>query len=214
MNYNKIYDDFIEDRIDKTVNEYSETHHILPKSLGGTNNKENLIRLSFRDHYFAHLLLYKIQTDNLSKYKMIKALHYMISDNRNNRIVNSRIFDSVKRFTKNKLTKFYSTQEGKELSLKRSRAGAKTRSSNIIFNFYHEICGKVICTAYELILKYPDQKLNSSNLIKVGNKERGRHKGWILYENINLDFNKIHKDKISKSTKGRIPWNKKTKKIK
>jgi len=39
--------------------EYSESHHIVPRCEGGGNEPENLIRLSARDHLFAHLILAK-----------------------------------------------------------------------------------------------------------------------------------------------------------
>lgn len=37
--------------------EYYELHHILPKSMGGTNEKENLILLTLQEHVLAHYLL-------------------------------------------------------------------------------------------------------------------------------------------------------------
>lgn len=73
MNYQKIYDDLIEKRrknplIKIRVNSkqklydgiYTETHHIIPKSINGTNDKENLIELTSREHFIAHKLLFKI----------------------------------------------------------------------------------------------------------------------------------------------------------
>lgn len=62
MNYTKIYIDFISDRKSKehSLKGYSEKHHILPRSLGGGDDDENLIKLSLRDHIFAHALLAKI----------------------------------------------------------------------------------------------------------------------------------------------------------
>lgn len=44
--------------------QYFEVHHILPRSLGGTNEPSNLIKLSAGDHYFAHLCLAKIYGGN------------------------------------------------------------------------------------------------------------------------------------------------------
>lgn len=37
--------------------EYHETHHIIPKCMGGTNDEDNLIDLFAREHYEAHRLL-------------------------------------------------------------------------------------------------------------------------------------------------------------
>jgi len=47
----------------RTFLTYFENHHILPKCLGGTNDNENLILLTAREHYIAHYLLAKIYPD-------------------------------------------------------------------------------------------------------------------------------------------------------
>lgn len=61
MNYQRIYDEFIADRRSKPVPMgYTERHHILPRSLGGSDDPENLIDLTAEDHLFAHMLLAKI----------------------------------------------------------------------------------------------------------------------------------------------------------
>ena len=67
MNYERIYSEFIADRIAKQPSkpEYFEKHHILPKCRGGLNGKENLIRLTPEDHFFAHCCLAKIHGGSL-----------------------------------------------------------------------------------------------------------------------------------------------------
>lgn len=60
---------------------YVEKHHIIPKSLGGKHNKENLVLLSAREHYVCHKLLTKMVTDN-AKYKMLEAFS-IFSNNKN-----------------------------------------------------------------------------------------------------------------------------------
>ena len=78
MNYKKIYDDLILQAKINIPNGYTEVHHIIPKSLGGNNLKDNLIRLSPRQHYIAHLLLYKIHKGNgIYGEKMLYALMCM-----------------------------------------------------------------------------------------------------------------------------------------
>lgn len=42
---------------------YTENHHIVPKSLGGTNDKSNLILLTAREHFLCHLLLCRMLSD-------------------------------------------------------------------------------------------------------------------------------------------------------
>ena len=44
---------------DRSLECYTEKHHIIPKSMGGLDTKENLVVLTAREHYIAHLLLTK-----------------------------------------------------------------------------------------------------------------------------------------------------------
>jgi hypothetical protein len=49
-----------------------EVHHILPKSLGGTDKDENLVKMTYRQHYVAHWILWKIYGG-----KMANAFFFM-----------------------------------------------------------------------------------------------------------------------------------------
>jgi len=63
MNYSRIYRAFIADRQQKQEISrlgYFERHHIIPRSLGGSDDDGNLIDLTPEDHFFAHLLLARI----------------------------------------------------------------------------------------------------------------------------------------------------------
>jgi hypothetical protein len=53
-----------------------ELHHILPRSLGGSNRASNLVLLTPKEHYVCHLLLTKMVSGNL-RYKMIYAFFRM-----------------------------------------------------------------------------------------------------------------------------------------
>ena len=60
MNYKKIYDQLIERAKMRTLEGYSENHHIIPKCMGGSNELDNFVALTGREHFIAHLLLAKI----------------------------------------------------------------------------------------------------------------------------------------------------------
>ena len=47
--------------------EYYERHHIIPKSLGGSNDPINLVYLTAREHFICHLLLTKMVTGKMKK---------------------------------------------------------------------------------------------------------------------------------------------------
>lgn len=72
--YTKWYDAIICNARHKSVNPeiYYEVHHVVPRSLHGDNSKENLVRLTAREHYVCHRLLTKM-TIGLDKQKMAYA---------------------------------------------------------------------------------------------------------------------------------------------
>lgn len=53
-----------------------EKHHIIPRSLGGTNDPDNLVKLSAREHFICHRLLPKF-TKEKSRTKMLYAIWKM-----------------------------------------------------------------------------------------------------------------------------------------
>lgn len=71
MNYDEFINNILQTRGRFNCgNSYSERHHILPKCLGGTNEKDNLIDLYPQEHFIAHKLLTQKYPDNI---KIIQA---------------------------------------------------------------------------------------------------------------------------------------------
>jgi hypothetical protein len=56
----------------RTLTGYIERHHIIPRSLGGDNSKNNLVDLTAREHLICHLLLVRMTTEE-SRKKMLAA---------------------------------------------------------------------------------------------------------------------------------------------
>lgn len=69
INKNKILD---------PKSQYCEKHHIVPKSLGGSNKRENIVYLSAKDHFVCHKLLVKFTT-GIDNQKMWNALWRMMN---------------------------------------------------------------------------------------------------------------------------------------
>lgn len=94
--YNKIYNDFIQKRKARKniTTDFCEEHHIIPKSLGGTTEKTNLIKLTPREHFFAHLLLTKITKENY-QIKMYQALKFMSDVGSSKKYINSRQYETA-----------------------------------------------------------------------------------------------------------------------
>jgi hypothetical protein len=68
---------------------YVERHHIIPKWMGGSDDKENLVYLSARVHFIAHWMLYKIYRDA----KSARALYGMCDNRRPERSITSRQYE-------------------------------------------------------------------------------------------------------------------------
>jgi hypothetical protein len=79
MNYKNIYNKIIEFRIDNVPAGYVERHHIIPRSLGGSDKECNIVALTAREHFICHLLLTKIHPENTPSWgKMVKAFMMML----------------------------------------------------------------------------------------------------------------------------------------
>lgn len=100
MNYKKIYNKIISERRNHPINdEYTEYHHIIPKSLGGSDDKTNLVALTAREHFICHLLLTKMFNERTVEWiKMIKAFNRMFySCKRQNRYSNNKWYGYLKK---------------------------------------------------------------------------------------------------------------------
>jgi hypothetical protein len=64
MDYQRCHDRIIERARNRTLEGYSEEHHVIPKCRGGSNDSANLVRLTPEEHYVVHQLLVKIYPDD------------------------------------------------------------------------------------------------------------------------------------------------------
>jgi hypothetical protein len=119
-----------------------DNHHIVPKSLGGSNEKSNIAVLTYDEHFLAHWLLTKF-TEGKARISMLKALSEMkrAGKNHKNRVVSGWQYSVTRRARSEAMTlwlktpegqnaakkggagqrAFYETQEGQEVAKKRGR---------------------------------------------------------------------------------------------
>lgn len=95
--YKLWHDNIIARGKNRVLTGYKEKHHIIPRSLGGSDSKENLVALTLREHFIVHILLCKF-TINKSRIKMLNALHAMMFFTTKKRKVktSSRIVESLR----------------------------------------------------------------------------------------------------------------------
>ena len=84
----------------RTLDGYTERHHVIPKSLNGSDDKNNLVDLTAREHFICHWLLTKMYTGE-AKAKMVYALNGMKRNGkftqRYETLITSRVYESLKK---------------------------------------------------------------------------------------------------------------------
>ena len=64
MDHQRVYNQIINKALSRCVEGYTEKHHIIPKSLGGSNHRDNIVRLTAREHFLCHWLLHRAYPSN------------------------------------------------------------------------------------------------------------------------------------------------------
>jgi hypothetical protein len=83
VNYKKIYDNLIQKAQGRILETYKETHHIIPRCMGGTDESSNLVDLTPEEHYLAHQLLVKIHPGD---HRLAKAAAMMVPNRPSNKM--------------------------------------------------------------------------------------------------------------------------------
>lgn len=112
MNYKKIYDQLVEKAKVRGLNKkkhegYFEIHHIIPKCMAGSDDKENLVMFTAKEHYIAHLLLWKAypEEEGLFYAAYFMSNHLLLKQK-------SRIFEQLRIENSQKLSERNSNNSG------------------------------------------------------------------------------------------------------
>lgn len=139
LRYINRYISYIENCRTKLFTGGTEKHHILPKSFGGGNGI-NLLRMSPRHHYIAHVLLSKATGSP----KMIKALHKMVysrtGDVSRDYRISSRMYDYLKK----EHAKVVSAYSKNTVAAEHIYTGEVRRIQQRVFNTYNGILYEAI----------------------------------------------------------------------
>ena len=112
MNYKSIYEEIINNAKNRgfdrrKLNYYTERHHIIPKCLGGTNDKSNLVLLTGREHYLCHKILFKL---NITNHKLgcawIMMNRILNCDNKNSKTFN-KLKESFSKICSERMLKYF-----------------------------------------------------------------------------------------------------------
>lgn len=167
MEYNKHYNNLISSRLElqpyrrvkKQAGEYFEVHHIQPRCLGGDDSKHNLILLTGREHYIAHLFLWKIHGGKLF-YAVWRMTHPLTTSGVGAKIT-SRRFDYLRKQQQNNNRRYgeHHWNYGKQHSME---AREKMRLAKL---------GKTSPRKGKRLTDETKEKLRKANIGKVLSKE-------------------------------------------
>lgn len=139
MNYSKIYESLISnaqlENRKKHKGIYYENHHIIPKSIGGSDCKENLVLLTAKEHFISHKILFLLNPNNES---LIRAFHMMCRSGNGDYPVSSRDYQDSRELLsriqkenrKGKNNPMYGRKITEETRKKLSIAGRKRKHSD------------------------------------------------------------------------------------
>jgi hypothetical protein len=186
MNYQKIYNQIIERAKTRQLEGYKEKHHIIPKCLGGSNDKENLVELTAREHFLCHMLLCEIYPkENKLKYALFLMSVGKRKNKNNTYKPSSRVYSRLKHQYSNIISlinKGRIMSEETKLKISNSNKGKKTK-------------------------EYKKRSVDYSDKISKihkGKKRSKETKRKMSEAHINKKLSKEHKDKISQSNKGNV----------
>lgn len=230
--YYKIYHQIINRAKNRTLSTYCETHHIVPKSLGGSNTKENLVRLTAREHFVCHLLLTKMH-EGKNKDKMIYAVWAMTTlqnEYQQRYRINSRTYELLRiqystlksiqlkgksgrkhsEATKKKISEAHTGKKRKPMSKEsKEKLSISLRGKNLGKKRTEEQKKKQSAIQKKIPKKRHSeetkQKLREINLGKIKGPFSDEHKQKISKALKGKPKNKISIEKQRQKIKGRIP---------
>jgi hypothetical protein len=97
----------------------AERHHILPKSLGGSNDKNNIVKLTPKQHFICHRLLVKMTT-GIARQKMVYAF-WIMSNKKRLHTVSSNSYSEAKRLIQDVMSSRHITDEFRRQCSERMR---------------------------------------------------------------------------------------------
>ena len=195
--YKQWHDNIIANGKKRKLIGYKEVHHILPKSLGGSNDKSNLVELTAREHFLVHLLLCKF-TVGQAKMKMSYAFHAMCSFKNARRYnkVNSRLVEKIRsnfKFTKEHRQKLSKAQIGNKKGIgNKNNLGRKFSKETRLKMSKSKIGNK-----NALGLKHSEEFKEKMRRINTG-KKYSLGKRYLNKDGKNLVVNKSEVDKYLK----------------
>lgn len=167
---------------------YSEKHHIIPKSLGGKNDKSNIVLLNAKAHFISHLLLPKMCITTNDKRRMVYAFYRM---SHSSKYTKDRYTSSLYSFHKENFIKLIS---GKNHPLY-GRSDLFIGSKNPFFGKKH---------SKETMIKFHNKVVSEESKRKMSKAKKGIKTGPCLSKGHIGELNSMYGKPRTKEVKAKI----------
>jgi hypothetical protein len=152
-----------------------EKHHIIPKSIGGSNDASNLVLLTAREHYVCHLLLPKMCINNNDVYKMSYAFFSMKKNTLHKGRYTSKLHQIHREAMIRKISKENSVhwkrkksdEQVKKMVETRRRNGCLASDRNGMFGKKHTFDSKILMSERRKAVVNIDKQIESNPFRKA-----------------------------------------------
>lgn len=206
MDHGHVYDQLIQKAKErKHVEGYVERHHIVPRCLGGSDNPDNIVVLTAREHFIAHALLCYM-------YPHIDKLYFafglMAYSRKQQRKVNSKGYAHLKQQLAHALSRLLKGKICPEVTRRAVSKANRNRiyTTEILENMARAKRGKKLSESH--IQKLKERVFSETHRTNISAKLKGRSFSESHRKNLRESLSKREitaewKENLSKAGKGR-----------
>ena len=168
--YYKWYNQIISYARNRSINGYTEQHHIIPRALGGTDTPSNLVKLTAKEHLVVHMLLPRFVVENRTMWKALFCMMNMGEIKVTGRLYeHARLTNSAHGLSEEHKAKISAAHIGKKHTEEHRAKNAKAQIGNTNRR------GKVLTqeTRTKLSIAHTGKKLSSEHKAKISAKIKG-----------------------------------------
>lgn len=156
MDANTIYTKIVDRAKNRTLEGYKERHHIIPKCVGGSNLKENIVALTAREHFICHRLLVKIYPESHGlQYALWAMCNQHAGNCQRDYKINSYTYERLRKLVSAMSTKLYA---GRKMSPESIAKGVAKRTGQKKQPYKDKVL-KFECTC-----RYCNNKFNAADV--------------------------------------------------
>jgi hypothetical protein len=135
MNYQKIHDRIINLAKIRVISIMAEKHHIIPKCMGGTNDVNNIVKLTPKEHFIIHKLLCEIYPDNIKlHYALWRMMNPQTKNHKRSYNISANEYNRRREIHQEEIRKLGLSNKGRITSIETKQKLQEVRKLQIITN--------------------------------------------------------------------------------